>query len=374
MWAVRERVIRQRDTRGRSVEIVEGLAHNVRHDVRTPSAGRGLLLDGNKDVGSPHAVADWRDVQGPQHLDVDHFRLDAFGVQTFGGGKSLPDHREAGDNCGVTAGPQHPRAAWHRHIINADRRRSLHRQQRLVLKHENRIVVADRGLQHQIGLFGIGGTDDLDPRHRQEPGLGGLRVLGAESQAGSAESPNDDRRLDAPARHEAVLGDAVGDLIEADPEEVGEHNLDDGPVAGQRETQRRADEAGLRDRRIADALRAKLFIETVACLEGAAGLANILAHDQGLRIAPHLLAQRRDNRLAVGDLLGDPFNRLDPGRNDFLIRPHWTNIVAIKSCVCEGHGAAAARSAAALTSERASAATSSAPTSDMRPAARRSAR
>ena len=190
-----------------------------------------------------------------------------------------------------------------------------------MLKHENRIVVADRGLQHQIGLFGIGGTDDLDPRHRQEPGLGGLRVLGAESQAGSAESPNDDRRLDAPARHEAVLGDAVGDLIEADPEEVGEHNLDDGPVAGQRETQRRADEAGLRDRRIADALRAKLFIETVACLEGAAGLANILAHDQGLRIAPHLLAQRRDNRLAVGDLLGDPFNRLDPGRNDFLIRP-----------------------------------------------------
>ena len=214
----------------------------------------------------------------------------------------------------------------------------------------------------------------LSPGTDRSQDFGCLRVLRTKSQTRSAKSPNDDRRLYASARHEAVFGDAVGDLVEADAEKIGEHDLDDGAVAGERETQRRADKAGLRDRRIADARRAELFIETLACLERAAGLADVLAHDQGLRIAAHLFAQRRDNRLAVGDLLCGRFNRLGPGRPDFLTRRHWANIRAPKSCVGEGHGAAAARSAAALTRVRASVVMFSASASDMRPAAPSSAR
>src|SRR5271166_5835046 len=128
-------------------------------------------------------------------------------------------------------------------------------------------------------------------------------MLRAKAKARAAKSPNNDRRLDAASRHKAVLGDAVGDLVEADPEKISKHDLDNRPVACQRKTKRRADKPGLRDRRIANARCAELLIETLACLEWPAGLADILAHNQCLRIAPHLLAQRCGDRFPVADFL-----------------------------------------------------------------------
>src|SRR5271166_126747 len=194
-------------------------------------------------------------------------------------------------------------------------------------------------------------------------------MLRAKTKAGPAKGANDERRLDAASRHEAVLGDAVGDLVEADSEKVSEHDLDDRSVARQRKTERRADKPGFRDRRIAHARRAELLIETLACLERTAGFADILAHDQCLRIAPHLLPQRRGDRFPVADFPHRRFDWLKPSRIDFLARRHWTNILAMKSSFGEGHGASAARSAAALTAERASTVMRSASASVMRSAA-----
>ena len=148
-------MIGQRDSRRRRVEIVEGLTDDIRYDIRAPAAGRRLLLDSHKDVGASYAVADWRDVQRPQHLDIDHFRFDALGLQLVGGGKSLADHRKAGDNGRVPAGPQDFRAARHRRLFGADRHMPLHREERLMLEDEDRIVVANRSLEHQIRLRGI---------------------------------------------------------------------------------------------------------------------------------------------------------------------------------------------------------------------------
>ena len=128
-------------------------------------------------------------------------------------------------------------------------------------------------------------------------------MLRGEAETGAAERADGDRHLDAAARHEAVLGDAVDDLVEADAEEVGEHDLDDRAVAGESEAERGADEAGLGDRRVADPRRAEFLEEAETRLERPAGLADVLAHDQGFRIAPHLLLERRDDRFAVGDLL-----------------------------------------------------------------------
>ena len=101
-----------------------------------------------------------------------------------------------------------------------------------------------------------------------------------------------------------MLGDRVDDLVEADAEEVGEHDLDDRPVAGQRQAERGADEAGLGDRGVANAGRAEFLIKTETRLERPAGLTDVLTHDQRLWIAPHLLLEGRDDRFAVGDLLG----------------------------------------------------------------------
>src|SRR5271165_4272398 len=75
--AIWERMVGQRDSRRRRVEIVEGLTDDVRYDIRAPAACRRLLPDSDKDVGASYAVAYRRDVHRPQHLDIDHFRLDA---------------------------------------------------------------------------------------------------------------------------------------------------------------------------------------------------------------------------------------------------------------------------------------------------------
>ncbi len=78
-----------------------------------------------------------------------------------------------------------------------------------------------------------------------------VRMLRAEAQARPADGADRHRHGELAARHEAMLGDAVDDLVEADAEEIGEHDLDDGPIARDGEAQRRADEAGLGDGRVA---------------------------------------------------------------------------------------------------------------------------
>ena len=100
-----------------------------------------------------------------------------------------------------------------------------------------------------------------------------------------------------------MLGDRIDDLVEADAEEIGEHDLGDRPVAGDGEAERGADEAGLGDRRIADAGGAELLVEPLAGLERPTGRADVLAHDEDLVVPPHLLLERGEDRFAVGDLL-----------------------------------------------------------------------
>ena len=157
-------------------------------------------------------------------------------------------------------------------------------------------------------------------------------MLRAEAQPGAADGADDQRRLDLAARHEAVLGDRVDDLVEADAEEIGEHDLGDRPVAGDGEAERGADEAGLGDRRVADAGGAELLVEPLAGLERPAGRADVLAHDEDLVVPPHLLLERGEDRFAVGDLLH---------------RCPQAKVRAWKSMPSPGHGEVAARSEAA---------------------------
>ena len=99
-------------------------------------------------------------------------------------------------------------------------------------------------------------------------------------------------------------------------QEVAEHDVDDRPHARHRGADAEAGEAGFRDRRVDDALRAELLDEAREHLERRAGLGDILADDEDARIAAHLLGQR----LADGFAKGQFANRLLAcyGRLDFL--------------------------------------------------------
>src|SRR6185437_12595943 len=125
-------------------------------------------------------------------------------------------------------------------------------------------------------------------------------MLRPEPQSAPPNGANDQGDRDLTTGHEAMLGDAIDDLIEADTEEIREHDFDDGPESGERQTQCGADETRLGDGRIANSLSPKFFVQSLAGFEWAARGADILSHDQGARIAAHFFLQRRDDGFAVG--------------------------------------------------------------------------
>ena len=82
-------------------------------------------------------------------------------------------------------------------------------------------------------------------------------MLRGRAEAGAVHRAHDQGRGRLAAEHVAELGRLVEDLVEADAEEVDEHQLGDRPQAGRRGARRRADEGALGDRRVEHPLAAE---------------------------------------------------------------------------------------------------------------------
>jgi hypothetical protein len=96
------------------------------------------------------------------------------------------------------------------------------------------------------------------------------------------------------------LGKLVGDVIEADRNEVGEHDLGDRLQAGHGRAHGGAEDRLLGNRRVAHPLRTELLVEPDRGLEHAAGLGHVLAEEHDVRIALHLLGDAADDGVAIG--------------------------------------------------------------------------
>ena len=124
-------------------------------------------------------------------------------------------------------------------------------------------------------------------------------MLRPEAQRTAADRPNHERRVHAAARHEAVLGDRVHDLVETHAKKIGEHDLDHGPIAREGEPERSTDEGFLGDRGVTHACRPKLLEQTERRLQRSLGLPDVLAQDQDARVGPHLIADRPADSFAI---------------------------------------------------------------------------
>ena len=100
------------------------------------------------------------------------------------------------------------------------------------------------------------------------------------------------------AEHVARLRCLVDELVDGAEREVGEAHLDDRARAHHGGADRGAHDAGLRDRRVGDALRPELLDEALVLAEHAAA-AEVLADRPHRRVAPHLLGDRGARRLGV---------------------------------------------------------------------------
>jgi hypothetical protein len=104
-----------------------------------------------------------------------------------------------------------------------------------------------------------------------------------------------------PPEHVAALGELVHDLVHGAGDEVGEVHVHHRPHPGHGRPHRRADDGGLRDRRVEDALGAEGLAEPLGHAEGNAG-PDVLADQVHALVAGHLLAERGVEGVAIGQL------------------------------------------------------------------------
>ena len=124
-------------------------------------------------------------------------------------------------------------------------------------------------------------------------------MLPAVALAGADGGADDERHLGLGTRHVMPLAGLVRDLVGGHEREVHVHELDDGPQPNHGGTDRRAANAGLRDRRVEDTLAAERLQQVLGELEGPAIVRDVLAVNDDSTVAQHLL----DERLTQGVLV-----------------------------------------------------------------------
>ena len=171
--------------------------------------------------------------------------------------------------------------------------------ERLVLAEDHRIGIAHRR-RHQADHIGRRRRrHDLEAGDHHAPVLDALRMLRAEPRARAVAGADHQRALGLPVAHIAALRKLIGDVVEADREEVREHDLRDRLEAGHRRAHRGAHDRLLGDRRIAHPKRAELLVKSDGRLEHAARLGHILAEEHDVGVALHLLRDATDHRIAI---------------------------------------------------------------------------
>ena len=173
-------------------------------------------------------------------------------------------------------------AGWHR---------AGHRRvpvQHHLLDEQHRVVVEDRAEQQTLRVGRGGRHDHLDTRRVHGPRLEHLAVLGAEATACAGRGADDHRHSGLPTAHVADLAGVVADLVEAHGEEVHDHDLGDGPVAGDGRTDGGADDGLLADGGLAHTMRAVLGGQALGDLVDATRrLGDVFTEHDDLRVDGH---------------------------------------------------------------------------------------
>src|SRR2546425_12759756 len=110
---------------------------------------------------------------------------------------------------------------------------------------------------------------------------------------------DDHLAVEASLRAHAVAGGVVLDLMEALEAEAGELDLADGLEAVERHADRGADDGRFGQRAVDDALAPELAVQVLGDSEDAAVHADVLADDDDVLVALHLLEQRRLRALTM---------------------------------------------------------------------------
>ncbi len=209
-------------------------------------------------------------------------------LELFGGFERARNHQGERQDGRVLAGAEDFRGAERVDDL-AVRHLALGGVKRLVLEEDHRIGIAHGGGEQADHVARRRGRDDLQARDHHRPVFHALRMLRAEARAGAVGGAHHQRALQLAVAHVAALGKFVRDVVEAHREEIREHDLGDRLQPGHRGAHRGAQDRLLGDRAILHAPLAELLEQPDGRLEHAAGLADVLAEEDHVGIARHLL-------------------------------------------------------------------------------------
>src|SRR2546427_1378573 len=288
-----------RDTLHRRIEIVECVTLYQIDDLRPDSDVRPPLFDDHRAVRFLDRFENRRLVQRAEGPQIEYFRRNVLL------GELIRRFLRHGECLGV---------ADERHIAArtldfrlADRDDvlpvgyvTLQVIEHLAFEHDDRVVVADRGLQDSLGVGGRGGGDDLESGDVRKPALPCLRVLRGQLQRRPVRPAEDDGDPNLPTRHVQHLGRGIDDLIERQQGKVPGHKLDHRSESTHSGAHANPRESELGDGRIDHALGTELLQQSAAHLVRALIDADFLTHQKHVGVALHLLAERLVQGIAIG--------------------------------------------------------------------------
>ncbi len=178
----------------------------------------------------PHRLEDRIHVQGNERARVYHLGLHTLTGQLLGRLQSLVHHVRRSDDRDVAAlaldfrHSQGQGVGFLRHVGKRG-------QGALVLQAEHGAIVPDGGDEQAFGIVGGGRHHNLQAGDVAEHRLQALRVLCGQAQPGAADRAHYDGQPRLAAEHVAHLCHLVQSLVQADAEEVHEHDLHHRPQA-----------------------------------------------------------------------------------------------------------------------------------------------
>eukprot|EP00053_Salpingoeca_punica_P008562 m.76658 g.76658 ORF g.76658 m.76658 type:complete len:418 (+) comp14651_c0_seq1:227-1480(+) len=290
----------------RGVQVVKGLAlADAGKDLGADAALGPAVLDGDEAVGLLDGLDDGLGVHGPQGAQVDDLAADAEGLELLGG-------RKAGAH-GIAVRHQRHVGALALDLGLADRdeevraagllgQLKLHAVHELVLQADYGVLVADGRLEQANGVLRRVGRDDLEARAVGVPRAEALRVLGTDAGRRAVGAAEDDGAGEHAVGHVVGLGGRVDHVVDGLHGEVEGHELADRAEAGHGCADGHASETHLRDGRVDHSVATKRLQQAAADLICAVVLADLLAHEDDLLIAPHLVLHGQRQGIANGHL------------------------------------------------------------------------
>ena len=239
------------------------------------------------------------EVQRPERAKVDDLGLDALGGELLRSDQRNLQHARVGDDRDVAAFARHARNAERHGEVGVVRHFALHAVQIRALQEDDRIASPHGRLEHPLRIGRCGRRGDHQAGEVRVERLERLRVLRGQLHPGALRPTDDHRDVDLSAGEVAHLRGVVEDLIRGDDGEVHGHHLHDRAQPEHGHPYRRPRHGGLGDGGVDDTPGAVLLQHPSRDAECAFVDADVLAHDEDVFVAIHLLHHRVADGIAV---------------------------------------------------------------------------